>query len=171
MANLRQLSGYAALLRQGGLSTHSPLIWVWKVAQSRALLSRSVLSPQPSAMGGAAMKTQLFWHFPPTQNSLWKAFTKLIQFWVDQNCIFQQRKYLSPSRGELNPSVVLSSHRPRKDIILKFPWSIQTQTSSGTAWAIQNTFKNNYKTLSALVSFMLWACQHFKVFCPPSPTE
>lgn len=105
--------------------------------------------------------------FPPTQNSLWKAFTKLIQFWVDQNCIFQQRKYSSPYRGELNPSVVLSSHRPRKDIILKFPWSIQTQTSSGTARAIQNTFKNNYKTLSALVSFMLWACQHFKVSVLP----
>ena len=92
--------------------------------------------------------------FPHIQKSLWKAFTKLSQFWGDQNCIFRQRKYSSPSRGEWNPSADLSSYKLREDIIQKSPWSIQTQTSSGTARAIQNTFKNNYKRHFQLLSHL-----------------
>lgn len=92
--------------------------------------------------------------FPHIQNSPWKASTKLIQFWSDQNCIFQQEKYSFPCRGEWNPSAVHSSHRLREDIIQKFPRSVPTQTSSGTARAIQNTFKNNYKRHLQLLSHL-----------------
>lgn len=142
---------------------------MWKVVQSKALLSRSVLSPQPSVM--ECNEDTIVLTFPHIQNSPWKPSTKLIQFWGDQNCIFQQEKYSSPCRGEWNPSAVHSSHRLREDIIQKFPWSVWTQTSSGTAQAIQNTFKNNYKRYFQLVSFMLQECQRFKVLSSRSSTK
>lgn len=149
MANLRQLSGYAALLRQGALSTHPPLIWAWKVAQSKALLSRSALSPQPSVTGRAAKKTQLFRHFPPSAAKFPIKSVHQINPVLSWTKLHFSAKKISSSRGEWNPIVVLSSHRLGRDIIQKFPWSIQTQTSSGTAQAIQNTFKNNYERLPA----------------------
>lgn len=40
------------------------LMQTWKGVQSKALLSRSVFSPQPSVMGRPATKSQLFWLFP-----------------------------------------------------------------------------------------------------------
>lgn len=128
---------------------------MWKVVQSKALLSRSALATTALSDRKGCDEDTIVLTIPPTQNSLQKTFTK-IQFWGDQNCIFQQRKYSSPSREEWNPSTVLSSHRLRENVIQKLPWSIQTPTSSGTAWTIQNTFKNNYKRHFQLLSH-LWS--------------
>lgn len=150
MANLRQLSGYGALLRQVAFSTHPPLIWVWKVAQSKALLSRSALSPQPPQWqeGLQWRHNYLDISLPPAAKFPIKSIRQInpVLSWTKLH--FSEKK-ISSCRGEWNPLVVLSSHRLRKDIIQKFPWSIQTQTSSGPAQAIQNTFKNNYKRLPA----------------------
>lgn len=94
-------------------------------------------------------RRQLFRHFPPSAAKFPIKSVHQINPVLSWTKLHFSAKKISSSRGEWNPIVVLSSHRLGRDIIQKFPWSIQTQTSSGTAQAIQNTFKNNYERLPA----------------------